>query len=271
MLSASLLFASTALAGLVSGPGDAYQLRFDEGWYTVGEHELAPVSDPETTAVELLEVFEVGEGSLSMALREQLRQGKPGTETSAEGFVALGGREGAVIHTTRMRKLSLQQLSWAAIPLGDGTAALVALRFDGSAQSTDRSAFLELAGSAALPGVLADLPYAQLEERWRLQQAPPDELVELRGLFFEGGALRGELFNGSERTLNRAVLDVQVRDAEGRHQASRKVEVVPGPERRALGAGQSLPFHIDLSEGGAAPAGLGGARVESLEWAPAGP
>jgi hypothetical protein len=44
---ASLLLVSTVLAGLISGPGEAYQLRFDERFYTVGDHELALEADPD--------------------------------------------------------------------------------------------------------------------------------------------------------------------------------------------------------------------------------
>jgi hypothetical protein len=267
MTACTLLLISTAIGGLISGPDDAYQLRFDETWYAVGEHELGLEADPHAVAVELLGAIPVGEHSLTMAIRDYIEDRKPGTETSTETFTGLGGREGAVIHTTRMRKLTLQQLSWAAMPLGDGTAALVVQRVDGSAQSSVRESFLEAVGTALPPGILVDAPTAELEEIYRAAMASPDDLVELRGLFYENGALRGELVNGSDRVLNRAVLDVQVRDADGRHLAERLVEVVPGPDRRALGAGASLRFHIDLTEGGAAPAGIGGARVETLVWA----
>ncbi len=265
---ASLLLVSTVLAGLISGPGGAYQLRFDERFYTVGDHELALEADPDAVAIELLGVIPVGEGSLSMAVRAYLADKKAGTETSAAAFTGLGGREGAVIHTTRMRKLTLQQLTWAAMALGDGTAALVVQRVDGSAQSSSRGAFLEVVGTALPPGILIDAPMPELEQLYRRSLASPDDMVDLRGLFYEGGALRGVLVNGSDRVLNRAVLDVQVRDAEGRFLAARKVEVVPGPEHRAVGPGRDRAFHIDLSDGGEAPAGIGGARVEILEWAP---
>ena len=265
-----LLFVLSAHAGLISGPGEAYQLRFDEAWYAVGEHELALEADPNAVSVELLGIIPEGEHSLTMAVRAYLSDKKAGTETSTETFTGLGGREGAVIHTTRMRELTLQQLTWAAMPLGDGTAALVVQRVEGSAQSSARGDFLEAVGTALPPGILKDAPTAQLEEIYQQTMASPDDLVELRGLFYEGGALRGELVNGSDRVLNRAVLDVQVRDADGRHLAATKIEVVPGPDRRALGAGKSQHFHIDLSEGGAVPAGIGGARVETLEWAPLG-
>ena len=264
---AALLTVLAAHAGLISAPADAYQLRFDSSWYAAGEHELALEADPQGCAVELLGVIPMGEGSLSMDLRAYLEDKKVGAETTAESFTGLGGREGAVIHTTRLRKLALQQMTWAAMPLGDGTAALMALRWEGSAQSTARQAFYEIAGTALPTGILVDAPTAELEELYRKRLASPDDQVELRGLFYEGGALRGELVNGSDRVLNRAVLDVQVRDADGRALASRLVEVIPGPGRRALGAGAREASHIDLSEGGAAPAGIGGARVQSLEWA----
>ncbi len=269
MLLHAILFATTAHAGLISGPGEAYQLRFDDRFYAVSEHELGLEADPHAVAVELLGVIPAGEHSLSMAIRDYLEDKKAGTETSVESFTGLGGREGAVIHTTRMRKLQLQQLSWAAMSLGDGSAALVVQRVDGSAQSTSREAFLEVVGTALPPGVLIDAPLPDLEDLYRKTMASPDDQVELRGLFYENGALRGELVNGSDRVLNRAVLDVQVRDADGRHLASKQVQVVPGSDRRALRAGKSIQFHIDLSDGGAAPAGIGGARVETLEWAAA--
>ncbi len=265
-----LLFAAlSAHAGLMDAPDDAFQVRFDASWYAADSYELALELDPQGVAVELIGTIPTGEHSLTMALRDYLEDKKVGAETTTETFTGLGGREGAAIHTTRMRKLVLQQMTWAAVDLGDGTAALLALRWEGSAQSTARPAFYEIAGTALAPGVLEDVPLEDLEELYRKKLASPDELVELRGLFFEGGALRGELFNGSERVLNRAVLDVQVRTAGGGTLASRLVEVVPGPDRRALGPGKGKPFHIDLSEGGSAPAGLGGARVETLEWAPA--
>jgi len=269
MLLHTLLCTAMVHAGLISGPDDAYQLRFDERWYAVGDHELGLEADPHAVMVELLGVIPAGEHSLSMAVRAYLADKKAGAETSTETFTGLGGREGAIIHTTRMRKLSLQQLTWAAMPLDDVSVALVVMRVDGSAQSSVRSPFLEVVGTALPPGVLVDAPLADLEELYRKKMASPDDLVELRGLFYEGGALRGELVNGSDRVLNRAVLDVQVRDADGRFLAAKKVAVVPGPDRRALGAGKSLHFHVDLSGEGGAPAGIGGARVETLEWAPA--
>lgn len=264
---ALLLTALSAHAGLMDAPDGAFQVRFDPSWYATGEHELALEADPRGCAVELLGTIPMGEGSLSMDLRAYLEDKKAGTETTTETFTGLGGREGAAIHTTRMRKLTLQQMTWAAVPLDDGTAALLALRWEGSAQSTARSEFYEIVGTALPPGILEDRPTVELEELYRKKLASPDELVELRGLFYEGGALRGELFNGSDRVLNRAVLDVQVRDADGRASASRLVEVIPGPDRRALGAGASKAFLIDLSGEGGAPAGIGGARVETLVWA----
>jgi len=268
MLLHTLLCTAIAHAGLISGPGDAYQLRFDDQWYAVGDHELGLEADPHAVMVELLGVIPTGEHSLSMAVRAYLADKKAGAETSTETFTGLGGREGAIIHTTRMRKLSLQQLTWAAMPIDGASAALVVMRVDGSAQSSARSPFLEVVGTALPAGILVDAPLPDLEELYRKKLATPDDLVELRGLFYEGGALRGVLVNGSDQVLNRAVLDVQVRDADGRFLAARKVEVVPGPDRRAVGPGKDKAFHIDLSEGGLAPAGIGGARVEILEWAP---
>jgi hypothetical protein len=265
---ALLITALAAHAGLMEAPDGAFQVRFDEAWYEVEPGHLALESDPQGCAVELIGAIPTGEGTLTMALRDYLEDKKVGAETTAESFTGLGGREGAVIHTTRMRKLQLQQLSWAAMGLGDGQAALLVLRWEGSAQASARPAFYEIAGTALPLGLLVDAPLPDLEELYLEKLASPDELVELRGLFFEGGALRGELFNGSERVLNRAVLDVQVRQPDGSATVSRLVEVVPGPGRRALGPGQTSPFHIDISEDGAAPAGIGGARVQTLEWAP---
>jgi hypothetical protein len=265
---APLLLALAAQAGLMDAPDGAFQVRFDGSWYEVEPGHLALEADPQGCAVELIGAVPAGEGSLTMALRSWLEDKKVGAETTAETFTGLGGREGAAIHTTRMRKLQLQQLTWAALDLGDGRAALLVLRWDGSAQASARPAFYEIAGTALPPGLLVDAPLPDLEALYRRKLAPPDERVELRGLFYEGGALRGELFNGAERVLNRAVLEVQVRQPDGRATAARLVEVVPGADRRALGPGRTQPFHIDLSEGGAAPAGLGGARVQTLEWAP---
>ena len=164
-------------------------------------------------------------------------------------------------------KAGIRLVADGELPLGADLSAGLALRWEGSAQSTARSEFYEIVGTALPPGILEDRPTVELEELYRKKLASPDELVELRGLFYEGGALRGELFNGSDRVLNRAVLDVQVRDADGRASASRLVEVIPGPDRRALGAGASKAFLIDLSGEGGAPAGIGGARVETLVWA----
>lgn len=264
----SLLLAAPVFAGLMDAPGGEFQVRYDPSWYPVGPYELALEDKPDACAVELLGVIPMGEPSLAMDLRAYLSDKKPGAETSEESFVGLGGREGAVIHTTRMRRLVLHQMTWAAMPLGDDTAALMALRWEGSAQSTARSPFLEIVGTALPSGILKDVPLEDLEKLYAKQVARPDDLLELRGLFYEGGALRGELFNGSDRVLNRASLEIAVRDADGRFLASRVVEVVPGPDNRAVGAGGARHFHVSLAQDGQpAPAGLGGAKVVSTEWA----
>ena len=263
----ALLLVGGALAGVMDAPQAAWQVRYDPMWYAVGPYELAIEAEPDACAVELLGTIPMAEATLAMDLRAYLADKKVGTETHVEPFTGLGGREGAVIHTTRMRKLTLQQMTWAAMPLGDGTAALLALRWEGSAQSTGRPAFLEIAGTALPSGILEDRPTSQLEEIYRKKLASPDDLLELRGLFYDKGALQGELFNGSDLVLNRAVLDIQLRDADGRAAGSVQVEVIPGPDRRALGAGASKAFDVDLSGDGGAPAGIGGARVQTLEWA----
>ena len=162
-----LLLAAPALAGLLDAPGGEFQVRYDPMWYPVGQYELALEERPDACAVEVLGTIPVGDQSLTMDLRAHLKDKKPGTETSAETFTGLGGREGAVIHTTRMRRLVLHQMTWAALPLGDGTAALMALRWEGSAQPTARSDYLEIVGTALPPGILEDVPLEDLEEIYR--------------------------------------------------------------------------------------------------------
>ncbi len=262
--SLALALAGSASAGLMDAPGSSYQVRYSADWYVTGDSELSLEAEPDASTLELLPPFAVGEGSLTMALRAALADRRPGAETSTISFTGLGGREGVVIHTTRMRGLRLFQMTWAAMPLGDGDAALLALRYEGTAQSTARSSFLEIAGTALPAGILKDLPPDELEELYRRELASPAELVQLQGLSVDGGVVRGLVLNGSELVLQRASLLVEVRDSSGHKLHELSVAVVPGAAGRALAAGGSLEFSAQV---GALPQGRIAASLVELEWA----
>lgn len=164
----ALLVAGPAHAGLLTSPRGTYQLWFPREWVVAAEDEIVPEVDPGCCSIVILEPFLIGPEGLLPSLREQVRSKRGGAVVDAGAFVGLADREGAVVTSVRLRGTGLYNMAWAAVPLGDGRASLVALRtVNTSITSLYRSAFLEMAGTAALKGDLQDLPLDDLRVEFR--------------------------------------------------------------------------------------------------------
>ena len=169
-----LALPSLAAAGLMSSPDGSYQIWFPREWYAAAEHELAFEEDPGGCSLLPLDPFQLAEDGLAATLKREVKSRKGGMVTGKGSFVGLGGREGAFYHSTRLRRGALYQMTWAAVALGDGRAALVALRCGNSSLVGGHAEdFQQMAGTAALTGQLRDVPLEQQEVNFGQSQTSP--------------------------------------------------------------------------------------------------
>ena len=260
-----LLLPLTGRAGILNAPDDAWQVRHDNDWYPDGQHELIYEPQVGQCSMELVDTFSLQSTTLVAGLRETVKARRGGSVLRTDSFNALGARPAAVIHSVRLRNSGLYQMTWVAVPLGDGRAALLVLREQGSGASAGaQQAFRDIARSASLPGILQDLPMEELEALFGEGQG---ELgVALYGLRYDGATLQGELRNTASRTLTQVETRVRFRDGTGALLLEQTFTVVPGGDGQSLAPGMSKHFQYDAQVGGWPADGQVEGVVLTLQW-----
>jgi len=168
LATALFLAPMTVEAGVLNSPGGTYQIWYSPEWYGANPDELVPQADPGCCSILVMEPFTIGNDGLLPSLRDVVKSKRGGSVVEATTFTGLADRQGAVVYAIRLRGTGIYNMAWAAVPLGDGRASLVALRtVNSSNTSLNRTAFLDMAGTAALKGEIEDLPLDELRVSFR--------------------------------------------------------------------------------------------------------